>query len=262
MIRLIAIDLDGTLLTDEKKLPPDFEEVAQYLFSNDIALVIASGRPFHNIASLFSNLRNQLFFVCDNGTYVVHGKQEILVNKLSKEPISKFVEISRGLDLVYPVLCGKNLAYIENTNEDFTRNALKYYQEFKVVDDLTNVDDLILKVSMCDLRGSEENSYPHFKKFETDFSVAVSGEIWLDITKIDGTKGHAIEILQDYLSVSADETLVFGDFLNDLDMIKNAKYSYAMKNAHPKIKEKANFVTELDNNHYGVTATIRKLLSF
>jgi len=261
MIRLIAMDLDGTLLTDNKELPPDFWELANLLMSKNISLAIASGRPFHNIASLFQPIKEQIFFVCDNGSYVVEGSKELSINQLDREPIAKIVTKARALEKVYPVLCGKDLAYIENTDEDFARNALKYYQEFRVVEDLTQVDDIILKVSLCDLIGSEMNSYPHFQDMKDAYSVAISGQIWLDFTNLDGTKGQAIKKIQEYKDISPDETLVFGDYLNDLDMIQNAHFSYAMKNAHPQIRKAANFVTESDNNHFGVTATIKKLFS-
>ncbi len=261
MINIIAIDLDGSLLDDNKNLPPDFWETANQLFEKDINIVIASGRPFHNIASVFEPIKDKLYFACDNGAYVVHADEEILVNQLSSAAIKNFIEISRPIENVYPVLCGKHLAYIENTDQAFTDQALKYYQEYKIVDDLTKVDDVILKISLCDLAGSETNSYPFYQQFERDFKVAVAGQIWLDITNIDGSKGTAIKTIQERLGSSPDKTLVFGDYLNDMDMIQEAGFSYAMKNAHPRIIEAAKFITELDNNHGGVTHTIKKLLN-
>lgn len=260
MIKLIAIDLDGSLLSDDKKLPPDFWQVIPQIFERDITVVIASGRPFHNIAAVFERIKDQLYFACDNGSYVVHADEEILVSRLEKASIKKFIEISRPIKDAYPVVCGKHIAYIEDCDEAFKKQALKYYQEFKIVEDLTMVEDTIVKLSLCDLAGSETNSYPFYKQFEKDFKVAVAGEIWLDITNIDGSKGNAIRAIQHRLNITPEQTLVFGDYLNDLDMIQNAGYSYAMKNAHPGILKAAKYITELDNNHGGVTDTIKKLL--
>ncbi|MCH5600233.1 HAD family hydrolase [Niabella ginsengisoli] len=260
MIKLIAIDLDGSLLDDNKNLPKDFWEAADKLFQKKINIVIASGRPFHNISSVFDPIKDKIYFACDNGSYVVHANEELLVNQLDPASIKGFVEISRPIENVYPVLCSKHVAYIENTEEVFTSQALKYYQEYKVVEDLTKVDDIILKISLCDLAGSETNSYPFYKQFENDFKVAVAGAIWLDITNIDGSKGTAIKTIQERLKVSSEETLVFGDYLNDMDMIQNAGYSYAMKNAHPEILKAAKYITELDNNNGGVTHTIKQLI--
>ena len=91
--------------------------------------------------------------------------------------------------------------------------------------------------------------------------MAVAGAIWLDITNATASKGNAIKAIQEKLKVLPEETLVFGDYLNDLDMIENAGYSYAMKNAHPQILKAAKYITELDNNHFGVTHTIKQLLN-
>lgn len=261
MIKLIAIDLDGTLLTDNKELPPDFWKIAEALISKGIKIVIASGRPFHNIAAVFEKLRNHLYFVSDNGTFIVHGREELLVNNLSENFIKQIIKIARPIENVYPVLCGKQIAFIENTDDEFVSNALKYYQEYEVVEDLTRVNELILKVSLCDLISSEINSYPYYRRFENDYSIAVSGKMWLDITNLDGTKGIAIKKIQELLGIAPEETMAFGDYMNDLDMIQNAKYGYAMKNAHPKVIESAKYITEFDNNHFGVTSTIKKIFS-
>lgn len=261
MIKLIAIDLDGSLLNDSKELPEDFWKVADQLFKKEIVVVIASGRPFHNISTVFEKVKDRLYFACDNGSYVVHGYEEILVSKLDRIALQNFIEISRSIKDLYPVLCGKNLAYVENNEDVFMPQVLQYYQECKIVNDLTTVDDTIVKLSLCDLAGAETNSYPHYKQFEKNFKVAVAGEIWLDITNMEGSKGNAIEAIQSRLNISPEETLVFGDYLNDLDMIQNAGFSYAMKNAHPGILKAAKYITDLDNNQGGVTDTIKKLLN-
>lgn len=260
MIRLIAIYLDGSLLDDHKQLPPDFWDIADQLLERGVALVIASGRPFHNIAAVFEPIKDQLYFACDNGSYVVHANEELLVNQLQRTDLKKFVEISRPIADVYPVLCSKHLAYIENTETTFTSQALQYYQEYRTVKDLTEVDDIILKVSLCDLAGSETNSYPFYRQFEDQFRVAVAGPKWLDITHIEGSKGTAIRAIQQRLDIRPEDTLVFGDYLNDLDMIQNAGHSYAMKNAHPTILKEAQHVTAYSNNEAGVTRTIQTLL--
>lgn len=261
MIKLITIDLDGTLLTDDKQLPPDFFELAHELLRQDVALVIATGRPLHNVSMLFEKLNGKIFFACDNGTYVVRGDREILVNPLPPAAVGELIGTARKLERVYPVLCGKDIAYIEHDDPEFMEKALKYYREYKIVDDLTTVGELILKISFCDLAGAETNSYPFYRHFEERFSIAVSGEIWLDVTCKSGTKGNAIRIIQESMNVTAAETLAFGDYLNDLEMLRNAGQSFAMKNAHPKILKTASQVTKLTNNEFGVTETIKELFS-
>lgn len=259
MIKLITIDLDGTLLTDDKQVPPEFWSIAEALFRRGVAIVIASGRPSHNIVEVFDKMRDRLYFACDNGTYVLHEGKELLVNRLPQSSIERFITISRKIEGVYPVMCGKDVAFIEDDQPEFKSQALKYYREYLKVEDLTRVAETVLKISFCDLVDAESNSYPWYKKFEKEYSVAVSGKMWLDITSKTGTKGNAIRLIQQHLEVKPEETLAFGDYLNDLDMIQNAHYSYAMKNAHPKIQETAKFITRYDNNNYGVIKTLKEL---
>jgi hydroxymethylpyrimidine pyrophosphatase-like HAD family hydrolase len=76
---------------------------------------------------------------------------------------------------------------------------------------------------------------------------------------VSAHKGTAISFIQDMFDIKPEETLVFGDFLNDTDMMHVAQYSYAMQNAEPQVKEAAKFVTDKDNKEQGVIATIYKL---
>lgn len=261
MIKLVAIDLDGSLLTDQKQFPPDFWEIAETLLDRGVVMVIASGRPYHNVVKLFERIGDRLYFASDNGTQVLYRGRELLMNQIARAPLRHFIEISRLINKVYPILCGKDVAFIEDTEPGFRSAALKYFQNYEVVPDLTGVEEVVVKISMCDLINAETNSYPHYTEFENDFSVAVAGPMWLDITNSDGTKGNALKKIQDLLDISAEETVAFGDYLNDLDMIQDARFSYAMKNAHPQLLKAANHVTDLDNNHFGVTETLKKLFS-
>lgn len=260
MIKLVVTDLDGSLLNDQKELPANFWEIERKLSAAGIKLAIASGRPHHNLVNLFAPVKDDVYFLSDNGSYVTYRGKELLVSPLDHSAVKTFVELSRPLENIYPVLCGKEKAYMEDNDQDLLKLALQYYQDYEIVDDLTKVEEVILKVSLCDLIDAETNSYPLYKQFENDYKVAVAGERWLDFTAFDANKGVAVKLLQEQLNILPEETMVFGDYLNDLDMMHAAKYSYAMKNAHPGIIEAANFVTELDNNENGVLATIENFL--
>ena len=251
--------MDGTLLDDNKSLPSDFFEVVSELQQNDILFCVASGRQYYTLLEEFVEIKDSIVFCAENGTYVVYKNDLIHLNTMSKPDALQLIETGREIDGAFLVLCCKNGAYVENANAAFLKEVRKYYKRLEIVDDITKVNDEILKVTLCDFNNAEKNSYTHFKKFEKDFKVAISGKIWLDITNADANKGIAIEKLQKDFNISSEETLVFGDFLNDIEMMKTAKFSYAMKNSHPEIIEAANFITAFDNNNGGVTKTIKAL---
>lgn len=261
MIKLIVTDLDGSLVNDEKDIPSDFWEVEAALHKMGIRFAVASGRPLHNIVMEFDAIKDRTYFISDNGSYIVHQDEELLVLPMNKDIINKFVAITRTLTDVYPVLCGKHMAFLEDRNEELLETALTYYQEYEIVDKLEDINEPILKISICDFGNTHTNSYPHFKKYEGQYKVAISGARWLDITEFEADKGNAVRLLQEKLGVSYDETMVFGDYQNDLQLMKAGKYSYAMKNAQPEVIEAANFITEFDNNHNGVVKTIRKMIT-
>lgn len=259
-IKLIVTDLDGTLLNSNHELPTDFWEIEQQLQDKNIILAIATGRQFYNIIKLFDTIKEHTLFLAENGTYAFYKGKEIFVNPLPFTNAIEFINIGRKIEKAFLIVCGKNAAYVENSNEQFLVEVRKYYTKLEIVSDLAKVEDVVLKITLCDFNDVPNNSYLHYKKFKNNFKVAISGAIWLDITSLNANKGSAIERIQSDLKITSSETMVFGDFLNDLEMMQTAKYSFAMKNAHPDIIAISNFKTKYDNNNNGVTATIKKLL--
>jgi len=255
-IKLIVSDLDGTLLDSNHNLPPNFWEIEQQLFDNNIVLAIATGRQFYNIIEVFDRIKDRIVFLAENGNFAYYKGNELFVNPLVREDANEFVKIGRTVKDAFVILCGKNAAYVESTNERFLSEARKYYSRLEIVNDLTQVDDAILKVTLCDFNHVPTNSYLYFKSFENDYKIAISGTVWLDITGFNANKGVAVMNIQKLWNIAADDTMVFGDFLNDYEMMQTAKYSYAMKNAHPEIIRISNFITQFDNNNGGVTDVI------
>lgn len=261
MIKLIATDLDGTLLDDQKRINPDFWKLHKDLVKQGITFIAASGRQYYTIYEQFKHLGEDIIILAENGTFVRQGERELLVNNLPLQDARYFIEKARTIEGVDIILCGKESAYVESTQKVFREDASLYYHRLQQVKDLVSVEDTILKVTLWDHKGAENNSWHNFSKYEPDFKVALAGERFLDITHKTASKGTSIGMLQKELGISPDETLIFGDYLNDLDMMGMGKYSYAMKNAHPKIIEIARFVTQYDNNSNGVVRTIRDLFA-
>lgn len=259
VIKLIVTDLDGTLLTDNHEVPDRFWKIANRLFDKGIKLGIATGRPHFSITDKFQAIVNQVYAISDNGSLIIHGETELLSKSLPKHEIEALVMAARSVDNAWPILCGRDHWYLENSDEILMKAVYAYHSNFKFVDDLTKIDENILKMTVYDYAGSEQNSYPRYKPFETRLKIAVGGAKWLDIMRPDVNKGEAVQLLQSLHGISPDETLVFGDFMNDYEMMKTATYSYAMKNANPKLMEAANFVTEKDNNEAGILDVIESL---
>ena len=259
MIKLIVTDVDGTLLNDNHEIHPDFWKMEEEISNKGIQFSIASGRQFYNLETKFERIKDRTMFFAENGTYVSFQGKELYTNPIDKNAAIEFISKGRELENTFLVLCGKNAAYIESEDSHFREHISQFYERLELVDDITKVEDTYLKVTLCNFEGVEDNTYPHFADYAKDFKVAIAAKIFIDITAFDANKGNAIRDIQKELNISPEETLVFGDYLNDLEMMKVAKYSYAMKNAHAEVKEASNFITTHDNNDHGVLRTLEDL---
>lgn len=260
MIKLIATDMDGTLLKSNNEIQDGFYDVFHKLKEKDIIFAAASGRQYYNLLERFKGLDNNMMFIAENGTFVVYRGEELIVNSLDKEIALELIKVGRTIENSYIILCGKNSAYIESRDKRLIKQTEKYYARYEVVEDLTKVEDDILKVTICDFSGSEGNSNKYFDDYRDKAQICVSGEIWLDMMAKGVNKGLAIKKIQEKLGIKHEETMVFGDYLNDLEMMGSAYHSYAMDNAHDDLKKVARFIAK-SNDECGVVQAIKESLN-
>ncbi|NEU03441.1 HAD family hydrolase [Clostridium senegalense] len=258
MIKLIASDMDGTLLDSNGILPLDFYSVLTKLNSKGIMFVAASGRQYHNLVKTFDKVKNDIIFAAENGTYIVQNGKELYSNCISKDIIPELCSLAATFDNCYILLCGKKAAYLQTNKPSVVKEIKKYFENVEIVDNIATIDDEILKFTLCDFNGANGNSYEVFnEKYKDKLKVVTSGNIWLDIMNKDANKGVAIKFLQNKLNISFSETMAFGDYYNDLEMLKACKYSYAMGNAVDAVKKVSNYLTDT-NEEYGVLKAIRE----
>jgi Cof subfamily protein (haloacid dehalogenase superfamily) len=259
-IRLIATDMDGTLLNSKHELSDSFVPVFRKIKEKGIVFVAASGRQYYNLLKALDDVKDEVIFAAENGSYVVFRDEEIHVQSIDHEIVRDMIRISKGIPHAFPIICGKKKAYVQNSEPEFINQLELYFERYEIVDDLLKVeDDQFLKFTICDLTGSEANSYPHYKHLENSLKVKVSGPIWLDISHPEANKGVAMEVLQKKFGVTFDQTMVFGDYFNDVEMLQKGYFSYAMANAHPDIKNIARFIAK-SNDENGVVEVLSDLV--
>lgn len=180
---------------------------------------------------------------------------------MERETAAPLIVQIRDIEGACIVLAGRDSAYIEDSRPEFVREARRYYTRCEQVDDLLSVQgDRLLKIAVYDFQGAVNNSYPHLRHLADRFQVAVSGERWMDISRKGANKGNALELIQRRLGISAVETMVFGDQMNDAEMMRQAGFSYAVANAVPEIRKMAAF-TAPSNEDNGVIHVLRKVLA-
>ena len=164
-IRLIVADMDGTLLDDDHLLHDHFWPLIEELHSRGILFCPASGRQYFTLLREFADIADDVVFIAENGTYVVHQGREVSSDCLlladAQAMISTVRRQRRGRIDVGAVLCGKRSAYIERTDQRFLDNVVPYLAQLTTVDDLLAVvDDEILKVSVFDFGNAESGIAP------------------------------------------------------------------------------------------------------
>lgn len=263
-IRLIACDMDGTLLDDEHAIHDDFWPLIEQLHVRGIVFCPASGRQYYNLLERFEPIADRLIFIAENGSYVVRGGAELSSECLARDAAHELIGVARELAAAGAncgvVLCGKRSAYIERFDADFLAQVDRYYHRLARVGDLLDVDDSLLKIAIYDFESSERHIYPALSRFRSTHQVVVSSANWLDVMAPQANKGAGLRHIQQALGISRGQTMVFGDFLNDLEMMDEAAYSFAMANAHPLLKQRARFLAP-GNADNGVVRTIKSVLA-
>ncbi|MFJ9737331.1 Cof-type HAD-IIB family hydrolase [Streptomyces sp. NPDC101166] len=262
-VRLVVTDMDGTLLDDHKRPPEGLREVIGLLRERGVLFSPASGRQYATLAHEFEGVADGMVFIAENGTYVVRDGEELSSDPMDPDVVAQVVECVRrlvagGAD-VGAVVCGKRSAYVERTDDAFLAEVRRYYRRNAVVDDIAAVDDDVLKVALYDFASAERITAPALAAFTGTHNVVVSGEHWVDVMNRTATKGAALRRLQRELGITPAQTMVFGDYLNDLEMLDAADWSFAMANAHPEVVGRARHLAP-SNNDNGVLRTVARLL--
>ena len=258
-IKMVVTDMDGTLLNSNHEVSIHFYELFKALKKHNILFVAASGRQYNSIVDKLKAIRNEIIVVSENGAFVKKQDKELLTTPLSQKQVHNILSIVQQNKGMHAALCSKHNAYVSGESEDFIAMLSQYYSNFEITDLSLDIPDEILKVAIYHFQDSEKYIYPALKHIEHDLKVKVSGPHWVDVSSINAHKGYAIEKLMKDYNIKSDELMVFGDYNNDLEMLALAKYSFAMKNAHPNVKEVANYKTS-SNDDLGVEKILEKLI--
>jgi Cof subfamily protein (haloacid dehalogenase superfamily) len=260
-MRFVASDMDGTLLDSDGVLNQEFFSVFWQLKQNNIMFAAASGRQYDSLKQIFEPVDQEIFYIAENGALVMYQGKELYSSQMDANLIRDIIEETRKIEGSHIVACGKRGAYVETDEPLVIAEVKKYYSNYFIIHDLFEVDDEIIKLAICHFGGSEEYLYPKvMNKFGTHAQVVISSKIWLDIMNLGVSKGSAIKKLQELLSFNHFQTMCFGDYFNDVEMLKSAYYSYAVENAHEDVKPYARFIAPANSDN-GVLSVIKSYMS-
>lgn len=262
MIKLIAADMDGTLLTTDKRLPPDFGKLIDALHERGILFVIATGRPMVGMQNMFAPWRDKMGFISDNGAVIIdkgeYLKRELLTAQEARHILTEVLKVEK----LIPCIEGNKTCFYESDYPPFVEKIHRFFENSEKVDDIFSIleREPISKVAAIDYIDAPTNGFVKLEGLKDTYEVMLSGEDWIDVAVKGTEKGRGFVQMLELLGIAPEESMAFGDFLNDTAMMKACPNSYAMKNGHPLIKAISRYETAFTNDEYGVAREIERVL--
>ncbi len=261
MIKLVCSDIDGTLLPEgTAELNPELFSVIRRLKEKDILFAAASGRPYSSIVKLFESVKDDIIFVSENGAYVCCRGYLMSEEVIEWRDVCEWVEEARKIPEASFTLDAEGGLYSESRDPEFLRLIREgYHSHLTIVKDVLSERRHINKVSVYRKKGIDAVAKDMVPRWQERLHCTIAGDIWLDFMNKESNKGHAIREIQKTLRIRPEETMVFGDNQNDLEMLAAATESYAVANAAEPVRKAAKYITDR-NVDDGVLKVLRTLL--
>ena len=239
MIKLIASDLDGTLLPPSKIMPPQTLDYIQRLKGMGVTFAPASGRQLPNLKKLFAPVLDKIAIIAENGGLAWADGRVIFRDPTPAAGVKYALDIIEDQEGLYPLLSCADCAYYSSDYEPFVTVLNKSYSSAKRVNDLKRVADSeeVLKISVWDSQPCAEHGGIILPPLIKGMRAMISGYDWLDVSAPHANKGRAFDAILQYLGADRSESVAFGDHMNDYEMLCAAGKAYIPENAFPKLKE-------------------------
>ena len=250
-IRLIASDMDATLLDGHSQLPPDFLHLVQELAGQDILFAAASGRPLYKLEEMFAPVLEQTLLVADNGGAVRWRGKDLFVSRMEPEIWHRLTACAEENGDSF-VVCGLENAYLRPCDRCYDAVYRNFYNRIAYVSDLYTIDAAVDKFTIYLPQDNAQEVYEkvYGPRFGQELAVAVSGKCWIDVTNPGVTKGKAVERLSRLLDIPSGAMMAFGDTYNDIEMLEAVGYGFLMENGSPELRSRVPYLA-LPNTNTG-----------
>lgn len=263
-IKLVAVDIDGTLLNANKEITPAVFEAIQEAKRQGVKIVIATGRPITGVQAIVKELK-----LTDEGDYVitfngglvqdVATKQDVVKETLSYDDYLDIELLARKLEVPMHASTKEGM-YTANRNigkytiyESMLVDSPVYY---RTPDEMK--DKEIVKTMLVDKPNILDEKIKLIpSKFFEKYNIAKSADFYLEITPKTVSKGLAIQHLAERLGLTLEETMAIGDEENDRSMLEMVGNPVVMENGNPELKKIAKYITK-SNEESGVAYALRE----
>lgn len=246
MIKLIASDLDGTLLQNgSPSVSARAMELIGSLLDSGIHFVAASGRQYKNLRRLFAPFADRISYIAENGSLCIHSGRVLSQSTIDRELSLRILDAVRNYPGCSCIVSGVETLYTDSSDPRFMHHLLDELQfDVTQVDDLkTDVTEPFLKIAVFHPERSIACEAYMKELFSSEIKIVTSGNMWVDFLAPGTNKGIALQLLLDHLRIDPSACVAFGDQYNDVEMLQLAGTSYAMSNSAPGISYYSTYVT-------------------
>lgn len=287
MYKLVAIDLDGTMLNSYGIVTENTKKIIKETIKKGTDVIIASGRPIDSIQTIAKEIGSKNYFIAGNGALIYDIKNDKVIYEkyMSKQKVLEIIKLCEENSIAYNVYTEKTILATS-----LKYNVLYYHKEnlkkeenkqtsINIVKDMHNYienseEEKILKISICDDSKSIFNSILRKLKNVEGIEVLDVSHMsrkmikqgtedipieyyYTEISLKEVDKWNAIEYLIEKLNIQKEEVIAIGDNINDKKMIENAGLGVVMEGSTPVVTNIADYITT-SNNEEGVAKALEK----
>lgn len=287
MYKLIAIDLDGTMLNQYGIITEKTKEAIKKAQQKDVEVIIASGRAINSVKNFAKEINSQKYFISGNGaiTYDIQNDKILYENVLSKQKALQIIKVCEENSIYYNIYTEKGIIA-----KSLNYNTLYYYKDnlnkpeenqthINIVENIYNYieqrEEKVLKIMICDEHQSVFNSIIRKLKEISQIEVLevshMSRKIikhgteeikleyyYTEVSAQNVDKWYAIEELIKILNITKEQVITIGDNANDVKMLQNSGLGIAMGESAPYVKQVADKTT-LSNDEDGVAKALEEI---
>ncbi|MEH7108310.1 MULTISPECIES: sugar-phosphatase [Bacillaceae] len=267
MYKLVAIDMDGTLLNDRKEVTNEVKDAIQAAKARGVKVVLCTGRPIVGVHSFIEDLKlneEDDYVITFNGALVqnTHTNEVVSQTSLTYGDLKVLYDLSKQIQSPLHFFDSDNLYTPNKEINRYTVHEAYMNQiplHYRTLDEVPE-DMMIPKVMFIDEPERLNKVIANIpNSFKEQYTMVQSAPFFLEILHPTVNKGNAVKQLAEKLSIKREEVICIGDGENDLSMVEYAGCGVAMGNAEPSVKKAAEFQT-LSNNENGVAYAIEKLI--
>lgn len=251
MIKLIASDMDGTLLDNNSRVPPETFDLIRALEDHGVHFCVTSGRRYDTLCRFFEPVRDQMDFVASNGTQVYVDGQLVDREVYSTAALRRLKRAIDMFDCLHLSLFDHDTDYLLDEVAYYHRELDKDLPNIEHVGVMPGPEVSIIKASICcdKLDAVMDMAYALQRELGDAFTLAPSGSMWIDVVPRGVSKATGLAQVMQAQDMKPQEVMAFGDAMNDYEVLRMVGHPRAMANGRYAIRQIAEKVVGTNAQH-------------